>query len=199
MLNLKTGVLDYVLKMKGVIKEPLINLINEQLYGFDFNKFERGGIVGGKDKKNNIETDIRSVKILSLNEDQIGNSVSNRIIFNELKKSVVRIEHSYKEKVSPYYFSKDSYFQFLYYNDEMKGHYDFHTDYCKEHPRQLTILIGLNSKQEYAGGELFVQNHKEGIVLDKGDIVCFPSNFMYPHKVGKVTKGERKVLVIWTQ
>jgi len=185
--------------MKGVIKEPLINLINEQLYGFDFDKFEQGGIVGGEAKKKNIETDIRSVKILSLTEDQIGNSVSNRIIFNELKKSVVLIENAYREQVSSFYFSKENYYQFLYYNDEMKGHYEFHTDYVKEHPRQLTIIVGLNPKKEYTGGELFVQNHEEGIVLDKGDIVCFPSNFMYPHKVGKVTKGERKVLVIWTQ
>jgi len=197
-LNLKTGVLDYVLKMKGVIKEPLINLINEQIYGFGFDKFEQGGIVS-KDIKKSINTELRSVKILSLYEEQVGNSVSNRIIFNELKKGVALIEHSYKQKVSPHYFSKDNYFQFLYYNDEMQGHYDFHTDYCKEHPRQLTILIGLNSKEEYVGGELFVQNYEEGIVLGKGDVVCFPSNFMYPHKVGKVTKGERKVLVIWTQ
>lgn len=199
MSNLKPQVLDYVLKMKGVINDSLINLINEQLYGFDFDKFEQGAIAGGKEKNKNIETDIRSVKILSLFENQIGNSVSNRIIFNELKKNVSTIENTYKEKISPFYFSKDNYFQFLYYNDEMKGHYDFHTDYIKEHPRQLTIIVGLNSKNEYQGGELYVQNHEEGVVLDKGDIICFPSNFMYPHKVNKVTKGERKVLVIWTQ
>tara|TARA_R100000908_G_C3700971_1_gene111475 strand:- start:515 stop:727 length:213 start_codon:yes stop_codon:yes gene_type:complete len=69
----------------------------------------------------------------------------------------------------------------------------------KEHPRVLTILVGLNSVNDYDGGELFVQNNEKGVKLDKGDVVAFPSNFMYPHKVSPITRGERRVLIIWTQ
>ena len=81
----------------------------------------------------------------------------------------------------------------------MKGHYDYHTDHYLENPRVLTILVGLNSSAEYEGGELFVQNQEKGIKLDKGELIAFPSNFMFPHKVAPVTKGQRKVLIIWTQ
>ena len=33
--------------------------------------------------------------------------------------------------------------------------------------------------------------------LTKGDIIVFPSNFMYPHKVEPVTKGTRYSYISW--
>ena len=35
------------------------------------------------------------------------------------------------------------------------------------------------------------------IDLSKGDIIIFPSNFMYPHKVEPVTKGIRYSYISW--
>jgi len=81
----------------------------------------------------------------------------------------------------------------------MNGQYTYHTDHYFENPRVLTILVGLNSADEYDGGELFVQNQEKDIKLDKGDVVAFPSNFMFPHKVSPVTRGHRRVLIVWTQ
>ena len=37
----------------------------------------------------------------------------------------------------------------------------------------------------------------EKIDLSKGDIIIFPSNFMYPHKVEPVTKGTRYSYISW--
>ena len=178
--------------MKNVMKKPLINLINEEIYA-DVDQWERGQIAIGE------VPDVRSVKLAGLEEKDIGASVSRRIIFNELKKFANLINTEYQKNISNFYFSKNNYFQFLYYDSKMMDHYDYHTDYVLEYPRVLTILVGLNSVNEYEGGELFVQNQEKGVKLDIGDVVAFPSNFMYPHKVSKVTKGKRKVLVIWTQ
>ena len=189
MLNLKKEILDYSLKIENIMKKPLINLINEVIYNDEH--WLQGEVKGG------LVEDIRSVKVKSFEESEISASVSKRIIFNELKIFTNQIEQIYKEEVSSFYFSVENNFQFLLYNKDIKGHYDFHTDYHKQEPRNLTILVGLNSKDEYEGGELFIQN-QEGIRLHTGDVVCFPSNFLYPHKVSKVTNGERKVLVIWT-
>lgn len=61
----------------------------------------------------------------------------------------------------------------------------------------LTILGGLNSMNEYTGGELYMFNDLQ-IPLDKGDILIFPSAFMYPHRVEKVKSGERWSVVSWT-
>ena len=33
--------------------------------------------------------------------------------------------------------------------------------------------------------------------LNKGDVIIFPSNFMYPHTVKPITSGKRYVVVTW--
>ena len=192
MLNLKKEVLEYCITMKKVMQKPLIKLINEEIY-LDVESWGNGSIASGE------EINVRSVKASGFEEENIGPSVSRRIIYNDLKRFAATINQEYQDKVCNFYSSNKNYFQFLYYDSKMKAHYDYHTDHMKENPRVLTMLVGLNSVDEYIGGELFVQNQKEGVKLDMGDAIVFPSNFMYPHKVAPVTKGVRKVLVIWTQ
>lgn len=199
MSNFKPQVLDYVLTINGFVNTKLIDLINDQIYLKEKDSWQAGAVTGGEENPNGLlDGRVRSVNVKELDESDIGISVTKRIIFNELKMLTSRIEDVYKEKVGPHYFSHSNYFQFLYYNDKMKGHYEYHTDHSKKTPRNLTIIVGLNDKKEYEGGKLCIHNH-DGVILDKGDIVIFPSNFMFPHKVEPVTKGERKVLVIWTQ
>ncbi len=48
---------------------------------------------------------------------------------------------------------------------------------------------------DYEGGEFVLIDEK--IDLSKGDIIIFPSNFMYPHKVEPVTKGIRYSYISW--
>jgi len=59
----------------------------------------------------------------------------------------------------------------------------------------LTVLGMLN--EEYEGGE-FVIMEDLVIPFKRGDIVIFPSNFLYPHEVLPVTKGTRYSFVSWT-
>ena len=49
----------------------------------------------------------------------------------------------------------------------------------------LSVLGVLND--DYEGGEFVLIDEKMN--LSKGDIIVFPSNFMYPHKVEPVTKA----------
>lgn len=58
----------------------------------------------------------------------------------------------------------------------------------------LTILGGLND--DYEGGELILWE-SEKVELKAGQVMIFPSNFMYPHKVVEVTKGTRYSYVSW--
>ena len=37
----------------------------------------------------------------------------------------------------------------------------------------------------------------DSVTLKKGDVIIFPSNFMYPHKVEPVTKGTRYYYISW--
>lgn len=58
----------------------------------------------------------------------------------------------------------------------------------------LSIVILLNDNFE--GGEfVFFDDHE--IKLSAGDILLFPSNFLFPHRVNKVIKGTRFSAVAW--
>lgn len=59
----------------------------------------------------------------------------------------------------------------------------------------LSIIGALNN--DYEGGELiFFDDYK--IDLKEGDVMVFPSNFLYPHRVEKVTKGIRYSYASWS-
>lgn len=58
----------------------------------------------------------------------------------------------------------------------------------------LSIVGTLN--QSFTGGKfMFFGNHE--IKMKTGDILIFPSNFMYPHKVTEILSGERYSFVSW--
>jgi hypothetical protein len=57
----------------------------------------------------------------------------------------------------------------------------------------LSVLGVLND--DYEGGEFYLVDEKTD--LSKGDIIVFPSNFMYPHKVEPVKKGTRYSYISW--
>ena len=58
----------------------------------------------------------------------------------------------------------------------------------------LSIVGILND--DYEGGELIMFEDKK-IDTKKGDILIFPSNFLYPHEITPVTKGVRYSYVSW--
>ncbi len=58
---------------------------------------------------------------------------------------------------------------------------------------QCSVLLFLND--DYEGGE-FIVTDKE-YKPSKGSAIVFPSNFMFPHEVKKVTKGERWSIISW--
>ena len=82
-------------------------------------------------------------------------------------------------------------------NTEMKKHYD-HIQSLFSPPIKgipaLTILGFLND--DYEGGE-FILFDDQKIETKRGDIIIFPSNFMYPHSVNKINKGTRYSFVTW--
>ena len=57
----------------------------------------------------------------------------------------------------------------------------------------LSILGVLND--DYEGGEFLVNDRDFN--LKQGDIILFPSCFMYPHEVKEVTKGTRYSFISW--
>ncbi len=58
---------------------------------------------------------------------------------------------------------------------------------------QVTALLFIND--DYEGGEFIISN--KIFKTKKGSVLVFPSNFMYPHEVLKVSKGTRYSITCW--
>lgn len=59
----------------------------------------------------------------------------------------------------------------------------------------LTLLGCLN--EDYEGGDLIMFTDTK-VDFKTGDLLIFPSNFLYPHEVTKITKGTRYSFVSWS-
>ena len=58
----------------------------------------------------------------------------------------------------------------------------------------LSIITALND--DYSGGELIMCGEYK-YKLKTGETIVFPSNFLYPHSIKKITKGTRFSMVSW--
>tara|TARA_A100001015_G_scaffold264594_1_gene312351 strand:+ start:15 stop:581 length:567 start_codon:yes stop_codon:yes gene_type:complete len=78
----------------------------------------------------------------------------------------------------------------------MRRHYDHIHDIFdgKRKGVPLVSIVG-NLNEEYEGSEFTCRDTT--IKLKTGDILMFPSNFMYPHEVTECTKGTRYSFVSW--
>lgn len=88
-------------------------------------------------------------------------------------------------------------FQFTNYkapSNKYGKHVDRSSDFIV---RKLSISIQLTDPKEYEGGELYLYEDDQGVLMDKkqGTLIMFPSYVL--HEVKPVTKGERNSLVTW--
>ena len=79
----------------------------------------------------------------------------------------------------------------------MQNHCDHVSDMFDGKRRGIPILsiIGILN-DDYEGGDLIMFEDKK-IDTKKGDLLLFPSNFLYPHEITPVTKGVRYSYVSW--
>tara|TARA_R110002051_G_scaffold231087_1_gene293057 strand:- start:117 stop:683 length:567 start_codon:yes stop_codon:yes gene_type:complete len=78
----------------------------------------------------------------------------------------------------------------------MREHYDhIHSIFDGKMKGVPIVSIVVNLNEDYEGCEFYCRGEK--IELKTGDILLFPSNFMYPHEVKEATKGTRYSFVSW--
>ena len=78
----------------------------------------------------------------------------------------------------------------------MREHYDhIHSIFDGQMKGVPLVSIVANLNEDYEGSEFYCRGEK--IELKTGDILLFPSNFMYPHEVRETTKGTRYSFVSW--
>lgn len=86
--------------------------------------------------------------------------------------------------------SKQEPYELLKYNE---SHFlEWHTDDGSTDRSRVSMLFYLND--DYSGGELEFANFDILIKPKMGDILIFPSSFIYKHRVRKVENGTRYVI-----
>lgn len=148
-------------------------------------------IVSGLDKslRNCFNTNFRDTK-----------SFGQKIVKNFVEKHLEEAIKIYEEKFPNVSIAGGcSQIDFLKYpHNEYKAGYKFHVDMgYKVSERQLSISVCLNN--DFEGGEFVfdLPNQKKQYPQNVGDVLIFPSNFMFPHQVNQVIKGTRYALVGW--
>ena len=178
--------LETIMHLKGAVSQPFI----KRMIPFVKDKAKKNLTV-----KSGLATDIRNVKGYMLNFD----TPTNLFYWNFIKREIERLYFNYKSKFPQMFINNISQIDLLKY--EPGGKYEVHTDNFTHSNRHLSIIINLNN--DYEGGDLIFTDQKKNEIkklkLEKGSIVFFPSNFMYPHGIQPITKGIRYSIVAWLQ
>ena len=78
----------------------------------------------------------------------------------------------------------------------MRKHYDHIHSIFDGQRKGIPILSMLGMlNEDYEGGKFLIRDKE--FKLKQGDMILFPSCFMYPHEVTEVTKGERYSFISW--
>ena len=101
-----------------------------------------------------------------------------------------KTQDSFLTKFSPIRFNK------YVIGTTMRKHYDhIHSIFDGKMKGVPIISIVAQLNEDYEGAEFYCRGRK--IELKTGDILLFPSNFMYPHEVKETKKGVRYSFVSW--
>lgn len=171
------------------------SLCKKVIQYFDNNLFPAGTVGdGGKD---HYSKKIRNCETTSLLDTS--NSFGKKLILNAVNENINKICNLYSEKFPHCNIEKISQIDLLKYeaNDHKVG-YNWHVDFgasCSD--RHLSISINLNN--DFEGGE-FLFDLPDGIhecIQNTGDVIVFPSNFIFPHQVNPISKGVRYAIIAW--
>lgn len=82
-------------------------------------------------------------------------------------------------------------------NSKIHAHHDHIHELFGKDNRSIPVLsiVGLLNN-DFDGGE-FIMFADNNMNLEKGDILIFPSTFLYPHSVNKLKSGVRYSFVSW--
>ena len=190
-MEIKESLENYIVKFDNVMPERI--LVYFLKYIKQLNEFEEAKIVSQNGAC--VNHNIRKVTSKSLHS--YTKSLTDIHWANFLKFIFIRFIKDYQK-----IFDSDIDFNIINIDllkYEVGGHYKFHVDDCKANHRTFSCILLVND--DYEGGELLFKNifTKKIIKIDsiKNRLIIWPSNFLYPHRVTPVTKGERFSVVSW--
>jgi uncharacterized protein (TIGR02466 family) len=134
-------------------------------------------------------------------QDDLDMSYQSEEITEVFQKFAEECAKDYIENVAPNSFplQKLTYPRFNRYKvgTNMKLHHDHIHDIFDGEKKGVPVLTVLGLLNDNFEGGDFLMFDGQKVELSAGDIIVFPSNFLYPHAVTTVTKGTRYSFVSW--
>ena len=143
-----------------------------------------------------VNTEVRDVKTLFLND--LEKSLTNVHWNNYFKNCFLRCLEEYKRETNSEFLNYQTNFEMSVLKYDTNNFYTWHTDHGLTTPRTISCILFCND--DYEGGNLAFKlpNNEEFSVEGRpGELIMWPSNFMYPHCVKPVTSGHRITVVGW--
>ena len=182
---------DYIhVKENGISCDLCDDILKEYVPTYEW----KAGTIG---ENYNVKEEIRKCDNIFISKDSVIelNKEIRKDLDDRIFQSVSECIGEYLSKYTdfPCNISRDSGYSLLRYKS---GDYiGQHIDASGRSPRELSCSLILNDN--YEGGEFVFFNGKLKFELKKGDIIMFPSNFMYPHEVLPITSGVRYAIITW--
>ena len=179
----------YILKLENFLSKKFCDQTIDQLKKAEWKKHDFYNIRTDKSKPRSGYREL---------------DVSNEIVPNNeeiMKRLHNALEHYFTELYFTWFSGWNGYSK-VRYNKYSKGQkMAIHCDHIHNlFPSReggipkLSCLGALNDN--YTGGELVMFTDTK-IKLKQGDLLIFPSNFLYPHEVKPVKKGKRYTYISW--
>lgn len=183
---------EYIIEIRKIIPE---NICKKIIAYFD-NDLSDARIA---DENNPFNKNIRNCKISHLQRRE-KTSFGQKIILNYLESVIFTAAGEFQKIHEFIKLGEINQLDLLKYeSNEHKVGYDYHTDASFIAPnRTLSLSICLNNKFEGGEFSFYLPDGKEYVYPQNvGDLIMFPSSFMFPHKVNRITKGTRYALISW--
>lgn len=179
---------DYILVLRNIIPSDLCDTILDYYGNSDI------WTPAGVGREGNPNKNIRNCDTIEISQPFVMQGIKERVkIDAEMFKCAAKCLEEYNKTFEHSAVTEDTGYELLRYN---KGQfYEEHVDTFLQAPRLISCSFHLNGN--YEGGEFGFFNRNKKIKAGKGDVVMFPSTFMYPHEIMPVVKGTRYSIITW--
>jgi|TARA_R100000482_G_scaffold24338_3_gene7251 predicted 2-oxoglutarate/Fe(II)-dependent dioxygenase YbiX len=185
---------NYILEFENILTKDEFNIFEKCVKDNIFS-FQEAKVYETNETDQAVNTNLRKTEtcpFFNLGVESMtvvfwANKLKN--IFNNALKDYAKITNTHID-------AKVNTIELLKY--KVGGFFLQHTDHVTKNPRAISFIYFLND--DYEGGDLiFRLPHGENLKINtkKNKLLVWPSNFLYPHEVMKVTKGIRYSIVAW--
>ena len=182
---------DFIFIEKS-IPDPICDYVLKELESNHWEKHQWGSIYGDAVEATEApkEPDITYSKPLD--------SILNSFVLQTGNKYQKKYSDESHYNTSSFIFSfSEIRFNRYHIDQKMEMHFDHIKSLFNGYNPGIPVLSFIGALNDnYEGGELvFWKDYS--IKLKKGEVICFPSNFLYQHRVNPILSGVRDTFVCW--